>query len=241
MEITVQVDGADARFPVARMYNLGSAMRRAETAVAHQEEVAKAGIHIAFDVPAPRIYPIAPYALTTGDEVLVQDAETSGEVEIVIAVADRVYVGVGSDHSDRALERFSIPWSKQACPNVLAPVLWPFEPMRARWDSCVLRSWVDERLYQEMPVAAFLHPDDVLATLRARVRDLPSRDYLVFCGTVVSLDKALGFGKRWSFELEDPGAGRRIKHAYAVRNLFDEVREEFRVPVLNPSPPGRSA
>ena len=239
MEITVQVDGADARFRIVRMYNLGSAMRRAETAVAHQEEVAKAGIHIAFDVPAPRIYPIAPYALTTGDQVLVQDAETSGEVEIVVAVADRVYVGVGSDHSDRALERVSIPWSKQVCPNVLAPVLWPFEPMRARWDACVLRSWVDERLYQEVPVAAFLHPDDVIATLRARLRALPSRDYLVFCGTVASLDKALGFGQRWSFELEDPGAGRRIKHAYTVRNLFDEIRDEFRVPVRNPSAPER--
>ena len=47
----------------------------------------------------------------------------------------------------------------------LAPVLWPFEAIRARWDDCVLRSWVDGRRYQEVSVAAFLHPDDVLATL----------------------------------------------------------------------------
>jgi 4-hydroxyphenylacetate 3-monooxygenase len=238
MELAVDVDDGDARraarLPVRRMYNLGSATRAAELAAVHQQEVARAGIHIAFDVPAPRIYPIGAHALTTGDEVFVQDDETSGEVEIVIAVSDQIYVGVGSDHSDRALERVSIPWSKQVCPNVLAPVLWPFEPMRVRWDACVLRSWVDGRLYQEVSVAAFLHPYDVLATLRRRVSDLPPRDYLVFCGTVASLDQALGFGTGWSFELEDPVAGRRIRHGYAIRNLFDEIRSEFRVPVRNP-------
>jgi len=238
MEVAVVIDdGAtrrEARLPVRRMYNLGSATRSADTAAVHHAEVAQAGIRIAFDVPAPRIYPIGAHALTTGDEVLVQDDETSGEVEIVIAVHEQVYVGVGSDHSDRALERVSIPWSKQVCPNVLAPVLWPFEALRERWDRCVLRSWVDGRLYQEVGVATFLHPDDVLATLRERVSDLPVRDYLVFCGTVASLDKALGFGRRWSFELEDPVAGRRIRHAYAIRNLFDEIRSEFRVPVRAP-------
>lgn len=239
MDLAVELDDGEgrraARLPVRRMYNLGSATRDAGTAAAHHKEVARAGSYIAFDVPAPRIYPIGAHALTTGDEVLVHDDETSGEVEIVIAVADRVYVGVGSDHSDRALERVSIPWSKQVCPNVLAPVLWPFEPIRARWDQCVLRSWVDGRLYQEVPVAAFLHPDDILATLGQRVSELPERDYLVFCGTVASLDKALGFGRRWSFELEDPAGRRRIRHDYAIRNLFDEIRSEFRVPVRNPA------
>jgi len=241
MEIAVEVDDGQAkasrRFAIRRMYNLGSATRSAETAVAHQQEVAKEGIHIAFDVPAPRIYPIGIHALTTDAEVFVQDDHTSGEVEIAILVADQVYVGVGSDHTDRALERSSIPWSKQACPNVLAPVLWPLEAMRARWDACVLRSWVDGRRYQDVSAAAFLHPDAVLAVLKERVAELPARDYLVFCGTIVSLDKALGFGARWEFEIEDPIGRRRIRHAYAVRNLFDEIRAPFRVPTQNPQRP----
>jgi hypothetical protein len=120
---------------------------------------------------------------------------------------------------------------------VLAPVLWPLEAMRARWDDCVLRSWVDGRRYQDVSVAAFLHPDDVLKVLKERVAVLPERDYLVFCGTIVSLDKALGFGKSWSFEIEDPGGRRRIRHEYAVRNLFDEIREQYRVPAENPQRP----
>ena len=38
----------DADLPLKRMYNLGSATRDPNTAVAHQQEVAKSGIHIAF-------------------------------------------------------------------------------------------------------------------------------------------------------------------------------------------------
>ncbi len=235
MQVSLEIDDGASRatrsFPIARMYNLGSATRRAETAVAHQEEVAKEGIRIALDIPAPRIYPIATHALVTDDTVETQSSHSSGEVEIVLLLADQLYVGVGSDHTDRALEKTSIPWSKQVTPNVLAPQMWPFEAMRARWDDCVMRSWVDGRLYQDVPVAAFLHPDDVLRILRARVPGMPARDVLVFCGTIVSLDKALGFGRRWEFEMEDPGAGRRIRHGYDVVNLFDPVAESFRVPI----------
>jgi hypothetical protein len=236
MQISLTIDDgaslAAQRFDIARMYNLGSATRKAETAVAHQEEVAKEGIRIALDVPAPRIYPIATHALTTGTEAEAQSSHSSGEVEIVLLLADQLYVGVGSDHTDRALEKTSIPWSKQVTPNVLAPVMWPFEAMRARWDDCVMRSWVDGRLYQDVPVAAFLHPDDVLRIVRERVPGMPRRDVLIFCGTIVSLDKALGFGRRWEIEMEDPKAGRRIRHGYEVVNLLDAVADAYRVPVV---------
>jgi 4-hydroxyphenylacetate 3-monooxygenase len=235
MQVSLTIDDGTRRearsFPIARMYNLGSATRKAETAVAHQEEVAKEGIRIALDIPAPRIYPIGTHALTTGGEAEAQSSHSSGEVEIVLLFADQLYVGVGSDHTDRALEKTSIPWSKQVTPNVLAPTMWPFEAMRARWDDCVMRSWVDGRLYQDVPVAAFLHPDDVLRILRARVPRMPARDVLVFCGTIVSLDKALGFGKRWEIEMEDPGAKRSIRHGYDVVNILDAVDDAYRVPI----------
>ena len=241
--IDVRIDSLDgssapASLTLHRLYNFGSATRDPQTAVAHQEEVAKSGIHIAFDVPAPRIYPIARHVVTTDDEVLVQSDRTSGEVEIVIHVADRVYVGVGSDHTDRALETVSIPGSKQACANHLAPVLWPWDEMRDTWDNCVLRSWVDGRLYQEVGVDAFLSPDDILATLRERVADVPERDFMVYCGTIVSVDKALGFGTEWRYQLDDPAHGRAIEARYAVTDILSEVRPEFRVPFFNPKPGG---
>lgn len=226
---------ADLR--IARMYNFGSATRDPQTAVAHQEEVAKSGINIAFDVPAPRIYPIALHALTSDDEIYVQSDRTSGEVEIVIHVGDTLSVGVGSDHTDRALETVSIPGSKQACANHLAPVFWPYDEIRDTWDDCVLRSWVDGRLYQEVGVSAFLKPEDIVALLRERVSDVPERDFLIFCGTIVSVDKALGFGTEWRYQLDAPGADRRIESTYTVVDILGEVRSQFRVPFFNPEPP----
>ncbi|MHC4986796.1 MAG: DUF2848 family protein [Planctomycetota bacterium] len=245
MDIEVSVEGVTSSrvetLHVGRMYNLGSATRESATARPHQEEVAEAGIFIAFDVPAPRIYPIANHALTTEVEIGVQGAESSGEVEIVLHMGDRLYVGVGSDHTDRALERTSIPWSKQACPNVLAPAMWPFEDVRDHWDDMVLRSWVDGRLYQEIGVSAFLHPDRILEILAERVRELPARDYMVFMGTIASVDKALGFGKTWSFEMADPALSRKITHGYRVANLFDEIHDDYRVPLINPPSPAPPA
>ncbi len=227
-------DGSSRKqgFTIQRMYNFGSATRDPETAVAHQQEVAKSGIHIAFDVPAPRIYPIALHALTFEDELFVQSERTSGEVEIVVLVSDQIYVGVGSDHTDRALETVSIPGSKQACANHLAPVFWPYEEMRDAWDGCTLRSWVDGRLYQEVGVDAFLAPEDVVRTLRARGQAVPERDFLIFCGTIVSVDKELGYGSEWRYELE--GDNRRIGAEYRVVDILSEMRPEYRVPFFNP-------
>lgn len=220
---------------IRRIYNFGSATRESAVATAHQQEVALSGIHVALDVPAPRIYPIANHAITTGSEVFAHHAETSGEVEIVLIEADQLYVGVGSDHTDRALERSSILWSKQACPNVLAPVLWRWQDVAAVWDRCVLRAWVDGRPYQEVEAGKFLSPPDLLRTLRERVDGVPTRDFAVFGGTVAALEKRLGFGADWAFAITAPD-GRELRHAYRVINLLDEVREGFRVPIANPKP-----
>lgn len=223
---------ASRTFLARRMYNLGSATRDAAVAVHHHEEVARAGITIALHVPAPRIYPIDTYALTTSDVIGVQGPRSSGEVEIVLVVADRLFVGVGSDHTERDLERASIVWAKQANPNILAPTLWDFEEIAGHWDQCVMRSTVDGRPYQDVGVSAFLSPHDILRILKERVPGLPARDFVVFCSTIVALDKNLGFGQCWQFEMEDPVLRRTISHTYQVEQLFDEIAEPFRVPLV---------
>jgi hypothetical protein len=222
------------RIPVRRMLNLGSATRDVTAAIAHQDEVAHGGIHIAFDIPAPRIYPIGTHALSTASEVEVHGTESSGEVEIVLVLTDRLYVGVGSDHTDRALERTSIVWSKQTCANILAPTLWPWDAVAAEWDRFRLRAWVDGRLYQDVGTDQFLRPDYMLRIIAERAPGVPQQDLVVFGGTFVSLDKRLGFGARWDFSLEDPASGRAIRHGYDVTNLMLALDPAYRVPLLNP-------
>ena len=238
-QIDVKIDKLDGStgsesLRIERMYNFGSATRDPDAAVAHQEEVAKSGIYIASDVPAPRIYPIGLHALETSNTVYVQSAQTSGEVEIVIHVGDKIHVGVGSDHTDRALETVSIPGSKQACVNHLAPVFWDWDDIANSWDDCIMRSWVDDRLYQEVAVSKFLSPPDILAILRERVNNPPVKNYMVYCGTYVSVDKALGYGNIWRYQLAAPKLNRQIDAQYDVVDILDEVKPGFRVPFFNP-------
>jgi hypothetical protein len=234
--IEIEVEHRDGKvegrtLALDRLYNFGSATRNAADAVAHQEEVAKAGIGIAFDIPAPRVYPISPHNLTTADEVMIHNDKTSGEVELVLLQdGPELLVGVGSDHTDRLLERTSIVWSKQAYPNVLAKRFWPVADVRDHWDDMVLRSWVDGHAYQDCATAIFMEPEEMLARLRERVPNLP-RCYMLFSGTYVSVDKSLGYGSRWAFEMEDPKLGRKIRHEYRLTNILEEIAQPFRVPL----------
>ncbi|MDQ6524027.1 DUF2848 family protein [Nocardioides sp. LHD-245] len=219
------------RFPVDRMYNMGSATRDAQVAVHHQKEVADAGVKIAFDIPAPRIYPITPQALTTGSSIEVHGTRTSGEVEIVLVVTgDEVLVGVGSDHTDRDLERVSIVYSKQTCPNILAPRLWRLSEIADHWDQCILESWVDGRLYQQTPTGTFLSPEDLLRVLRERANP-PEADFVLYAGTIVALDGRLDYGQEWSFRLYDPVLDREITHTYRLEQLMAEMVDGYRVPL----------
>ena len=220
------------RLAPTRIYNLGSATRDKRSALAHQEEVADIGVTIAFDRPAPRIYPMDPTIVTTADRIGVLNDQTSGEVEIVLVVTDDLYVGVGSDHTDRILEKTSILWSKQACANVIAPRLWRFAEIADHWDQCRLTMEYDGAPYQDLAVGVFLPPLEILEILKQRLLRMPARDYLVFCGTYVTVDKKIHFGTRWSFAMRDPVLGRAIEHAYTIVNLLDEVRPEHRVPLM---------
>ena len=218
--------------PVARVYNTGSATRDPEAARAHQEEVAKIGISIAFDVPAPRIYPVATAQLVTDSEIEVLHHRTSGEAEVVLLqVEDELYVGVGSDHTDRALETISIPWSKQSCPNVMAPRIWRWEDVADRWDECVLSCEIDGSLYSTVGVDVFTRPHDLLGQVAERI-DLPGEGFALFCGSYASLDKTMKYGENWGIRLDHPDAAMSIKHSYRVVDLMQEIHEDYRVPVV---------
>ena len=57
---------------------------------------------------------------------------------------------------------------------------------------------------------------------------------MVYCGTYVSVDKALGYGNDWRYQLAAPKLNRHIGAQYDVVDLLDEVKSGFRVPFFNP-------
>jgi hypothetical protein len=204
------------------MVNAGYVGRNQEEVRRHIEELAGKGI------PGPKttptLYPVIPRALLTDAGIEVYSAETSGEVEYVLLVEDerRIYVGLGSDHTDRHLEEADIPRSKQICPNVLSRKVWPLEEVMDHWDDLVMRSRVvssgQEVLYQEARLALILGPDDLMAFVRAKLPG-PPKGTVIYSGTVGTLAGEFVYGERFEAELIDDKLNRRLELAYEVRPL----------------------
>jgi uncharacterized protein DUF2848 len=187
---------------------------RDEAAVAeHIAELAAIGVPAPERVPA--FYDLDPALVTSAEEVPVSGPMTSGEVEpVLIRHGGRFFLGVGSDHTDRDLERADIGLSKAACPKPLGgtvaaigPEDWP-----RVWDDITLESTVDERGYQRGSAGTLREPGDLLARLTEAVGEIAG-DFVLYCGTVPVLGGEFFAGESWRIRLEVPG-GPSLTHGY---------------------------
>jgi hypothetical protein len=176
----------------------------------------------------PIFYRVSALRLTTAAEIEAVGAHSGGEVEFVLLQrGGRLWVGAGSDHTDRQVETYGVTVSKQMCDKPVAPVFWAFDEVAAHWDRLMLRAHVIENgkrlLYQEGSVAAMLAPLDLIGRCpvpRGESREggrLPENT-LMFCGTLAARG-GVRPTERFEFEIEDPVLGRSIAHAYSVRIL----------------------
>jgi hypothetical protein len=168
----------------------------------------------------PIFYRVAAARLTTAPSIEVLGTQSSGEVEFVLLqTAGALWVGTGSDHTDREVEAYGVSVSKQMCEKPIAAMFWRFEDVAAHWDRLILRSHAvnggSRVLYQEGSVAAMRHPEDLLA--RCSKAGL-AEGTLMFCGTL-AVHGGVRPARRFEFELEDPVRGRAIQHGYDVISL----------------------
>jgi Protein of unknown function (DUF2848) len=169
----------------------------------------------------PIFYRVSAARLTTADTIEAVGEGSGGEAEYVLLQhGGRLWVGAGSDHTDREVEKYGVTVSKQMCDKPIAPVLWPYDEVEPHWDRLTLRSYVSEGgkpvLYQEGAVSAMLHPRDLLERHLKGSR-LPEGT-LMFGGTLAARG-GVRPTREFSFELEDPVRGRKIGHAYRVHTL----------------------
>lgn len=170
----------------------------------------------------PCFYRVGANLLTTASTVDVMGADGSGEVEFVlVSLPHGMYVGVGSDHTDRKVEAYGVTVSKQMCPKPISRELWPFAEMKDHWDSLVLRSWITRDhqpvLYQQGVVTRMLSPEDLIARYTGGSTTLGAGTAM-FCGTMPLL-VPMGFAADFKIELEDPVHNRTLHHQYRVRAL----------------------
>jgi hypothetical protein len=170
----------------------------------------------------PVYYRVSSSRLTTADSIDVTGTDSSGEVEFVmLQTGGSLWIGVGSDHTDRKVETYNITVSKQMCDKPVAPEVWLFDELKEHWDSLVLRSWAvndgNRRLYQEGNVSAMLHPRDLISGY-ARGGSSLDEGTAMFGGTLAAI-AGIQPANRFEFELEDPVLKRRLVHGYDIRSL----------------------
>jgi hypothetical protein len=176
----------------------------------------------------PTFYRLDP-ALLAGPvpEIHVLGEDTSGEVEaVLLSLADGLWVGLGSDHTDRTMEAHGVALAKQLCRKPMAAGLWRFDELRPHWDELILRAHIVEggerTLYMEAPLAAVRRPDDLIRDYasslgRSGAPTLPVGT-VMFMGAIGAIG-GIRPADRFEMTLEDPVLGRTLSHAYDVRAL----------------------
>ncbi len=166
----------------------------------------------------PTFFTVGSELVTTSAAIDVVGGETCGEVEFVLLIADDgdIYVAAGSDHTDRDLERVSIPAAKQACPKPISRRVWRYTDVREHWDALVLRSFTPAGSpdpYQQAGADALLHPDDLLALVRKRV-DGELGGTIIFGGSFSSVTEGFSFTDSFQGEIHDPVTGDTLVTRY---------------------------
>lgn len=209
-------------FEYTRMVNAGYVGRDQREVQRHIEELAEKGI------PGPKttptLYPVITRTLITDAEIEVYSHKTCGEIEYVLLVEDKhtIYVGLGSDHTDRDLEETDIPRAKQICPNVLSNTVWPLAEVKDHWDDLEIQSTVvkdgKEILYQNGRLELILDPKGLIEFVRSKI-PAPLNGTVIFSGTLGTLAGGFVFGERFMAQLVDPILDRRLELVYDIRPL----------------------
>jgi len=214
-----RVNGAACSIGISRLVIAGWTGRDRAAVEKHIAELEAIGVKRPRAVPV--FYRAGAGLLTTAPEVEVVGGHSSGEVEFVLVSApDALYVGVGSDHTDRKVETYGVTVSKQMCPKPVGADLWPFAEVEAHWDRLLLRSHLtrggERVLYQEGAVSNMLPPRELLARFSGSASLAPGT--AMFCGTLAVKGEIRG-GERFEIELHDPVRKRSLAHGYSVREL----------------------
>jgi hypothetical protein len=188
---------------------------RDEAALRHHiEELAAIGVPRPSSVPV--FYRNSALNVTQAGRVQVLGPDTSGEAEpVVVAHGGRLWLTVGSDHTDRKAETMGIALSKQLCAKPVGREAWLLDDVAAHWDQLRLRSFatIDGRrvVYQEGTLANMRTPQDLIARFGAEL----SQGTLMFCGTLGAIG-GIRPAARFEIELEDPVLKRTLRHAYDI-------------------------
>jgi hypothetical protein len=223
METTMPKERTLDLATVGKLVVAGWTGRDAAALNAHIEELAAIGVAPPKSVPI--FYRNSAALLTTASQIETVGSKSSGEVEFVLySLDDGLWVGVGSDHTDRQAETVNVTRSKQMCAKPVSAKLWYYSEVKPHWDRLMLRSHVPgeagkPRLYQECSVTNMRAPEELIALYTGTDR-LPVGTAM-FCGTS-AVHGAMSYSGSFAMALSDPVLNRSLTHRYEVLQLPDE-------------------
>lgn len=209
-----QGDRSRIGFEVATLIVAGWTGRDEAALRHHIEELAAIGVPRPSSVPV--FYRNSARNVTQTSRLQVLGPDTSGEAEPVVVAHDgRLWLTVGSDHTDRKAETMGIALSKQLCAKPVGGELWLLEDVVGHWDQLQLRAFatIDGRrvAYQQGALAGMRTPADLIARYGAAL----SPGTVLFCGTLSAIG-GIRPASRFEVELEDPVLNRTLHHGYDV-------------------------
>lgn len=174
----------------------------------------------------PTLYPVSNQLSTYSDSFQVQHHETSGEIEFVLIWANNeMDVTVGCDHTDRKLEAFSVPMSKQACPNILAQEVWKFEDLADHWSQIELTCWIKlgdiEEPYQQGTCGDLMSPKALIENFKQM--NIDQNGNVFYSGTIGTVGSTLRYRDEYVIEMKDPVLDGSITHHYRLEYLLEEI------------------
>lgn len=186
----------------------------------HIEELKEIGVTPPSSTPL--FYRVAANQLTTAPDIQVLGEASSGEVEVVLIGTEQgTLVGIGSDHTDREAEAWSVAHSKQVCAKPVGAQVWRLDSVIDYWDELQMASYAtidgEEVLYQEGPVTGLLHPAELLSRFGLSHAEL-APGQVMLCGTLPVIG-GLRPAQAFRMVLKDPVTGRELQHRYNIHTL----------------------
>lgn len=231
MKIKFKVKGKDnssigqIEFDLNRLLIVGYSGSNIEKIKEHIKELKE---HLGVPEPKriPTIFECSRELLTTEKNIKFIGDMTSGEVEyLIIKHSNEIYIGIGSDHTDRKLESISVPKAKQICPKPIGEEVWLYKDVKEHWNEIEAESYqnIDRKkvLYQKGKLSEILPVEKIISELENRVGNI--EDSVIFSGTV-PLVSTFKYGNEFICKIFDKNNNSTLNLNYKINKISEEEK-----------------
>ena len=220
LDLNIEPEGTSKQVRIDNLVIAGWTGRDVDALEKHIVELEELGVPRPSSVPC--FYRVGAENMSNGEQLQFLGTESSGEVEFVLIGTDEgMLIGVGSDHTDREVETYSVPVSKQMCLKPVSRSVWRYSDVVDHFDELLLRSWATENgaktLYQDGGVTAMRPPEELIGLYLQGATALPAGTAM-YCGTLAAIG-GIRPAERFDLEIEDPNLGLKISYGYSVKPL----------------------